>query len=378
MAEERVKLKLDFLRIVEDFFATGDLDAAESAVISCVQRDASQLHDLVKRALIHALHEAEEQQAVELIQHLHREKLLGESMIRMGIFRCIDVLDDLALQHSAASIAAISSELVAVGCLQVESSFLPKTSSGDRVEELLQAYISAQIRLGSGIECSEETQSPALRGRAKRELSLDELKEQMKSVVLEFLSSGDIDEALVNVSMLGCPLYMHEFVKRLLVTCMDRQMREHNLAIVLLSRLHKAEALPGEQIQLGFYRTVEAMDDLCSDMPAVATVLSKIVLCAVADGMLSSSFLEKIPTSSPGRTKPTPEQAQFRRTLHNMYQTALWTVDIGASASQTEFVAHDVPLSPRAVSYTHLRAHETVLDLVCRLLLEKKKKTMHK
>ena len=29
------------------------------------------------------------------------------------------------------------------------------------------------------------------------------------------------------------------------------------------------------------------------------------------------------------------------------------------------------------VSYTHLRAHETVLDLVCRLLLEKKNKTTH-
>ena len=27
------------------------------------------------------------------------------------------------------------------------------------------------------------------------------------------------------------------------------------------------------------------------------------------------------------------------------------------------------------VSYTHLRAHETVLDLVCRLLLDKKKQT---
>ena len=27
-----------------------------------------------------------------------------------------------------------------------------------------------------------------------------------------------------------------------------------------------------------------------------------------------------------------------------------------------------------SVSYTHLRAHETVLDLVCRLLLEKKNK----
>src|SRR5665811_2223997 len=29
--------------------------------------------------------------------------------------------------------------------------------------------------------------------------------------------------------------------------------------------------------------------------------------------------------------------------------------------------------TPESVSYTHLRAHETVLDLVCRLLLEKKK-----
>ena len=30
-----------------------------------------------------------------------------------------------------------------------------------------------------------------------------------------------------------------------------------------------------------------------------------------------------------------------------------------------------------AVSYTHLRAHETVLDLVCRLLLEKKKQKLY-
>ena len=37
---------------------------------------------------------------------------------------------------------------------------------------------------------------------------------------------------------------------------------------------------------------------------------------------------------------------------------------------------HGLPEARRrlgAVSYTHLRAHETVLDLVCRLLLEKKK-----
>ena len=39
-------------------------------------------------------------------------------------------------------------------------------------------------------------------------------------------------------------------------------------------------------------------------------------------------------------------------------------------------VAGDVDVGQEAVSYTHLRAHETVLDLVCRLLLEKKKNSI--
>src|SRR5665811_2474420 len=36
------------------------------------------------------------------------------------------------------------------------------------------------------------------------------------------------------------------------------------------------------------------------------------------------------------------------------------------------FHSIEIPTSSSTVSYTHLRAHETVLDLVCRLLLDKK------
>src|SRR5665811_2060036 len=42
----------------------------------------------------------------------------------------------------------------------------------------------------------------------------------------------------------------------------------------------------------------------------------------------------------------------------------------GAPSSHRAAAAPAVAMT---VSYTHLRAHETVLDLVCRLLLEKKK-----
>ena len=44
------------------------------------------------------------------------------------------------------------------------------------------------------------------------------------------------------------------------------------------------------------------------------------------------------------------------------------------SKLKSKSVEEGIPYQTLAVSYTHLRAHETVLDLVCRLLLEKKKK----
>ena len=57
-----------------------------------------------------------------------------------------------------------------------------------------------------------------------------------------------------------------------------------------------------------------------------------------------------------------------------------WDWEFGDGATSTEqnpthtyLIDGDYNVCLTAVSYTHLRAHETVLDLVCRLLLEKKK-----
>ena len=54
--------------------------------------------------------------------------------------------------------------------------------------------------------------------------------------------------------------------------------------------------------------------------------------------------------------------------MSDLNGTVVSEVAVGTSLTPTPGMQWYV-----AVSYTHLRAHETVLDLVCRLLLEKKK-----
>src|SRR5450759_5636483 len=55
--------------------------------------------------------------------------------------------------------------------------------------------------------------------------------------------------------------------------------------------------------------------------------------------------------------------------------SSLYVPELGRSSRPIKLSKVDLPEpdGPMTVSYTHLRAHETRHDLVCRLLLEKKK-----
>ena len=56
-------------------------------------------------------------------------------------------------------------------------------------------------------------------------------------------------------------------------------------------------------------------------------------------------------------------------------EEALGGLNVAPAARRRVRADAAVPVDLGAVSYTHLRAHATVLDLVCRLLLEKKQRT---
>src|SRR5665811_2480007 len=97
--------------------------------------------------------------------------------------------------------------------------------------------------------------------------------------------------------------------------------------------------------------------------------------------MSARDFCDLVLNTLPGETDST-----LLRVLLNQLQAAtrLYVCPAHRDATMASVTARlrelatsampgsDAQLQP--VSYTHLRAHETVLDLVCRLLLEKKKK----
>ena len=69
-----------------------------------------------------------------------------------------------------------------------------------------------------------------------------------------------------------------------------------------------------------------------------------------------------------------PSATPARRAARGLGLLLLLAALLGLVLASISFGSRPIPLARLwPVSYTHLRAHETSLHLVCRLLLEKKK-----
>src|SRR5665811_987457 len=97
----------------------------------------------------------------------------------------------------------------------------------------------------------------------------------------------------------------------------------------------------------------ELLDVRVARIPTAVTVCVSYFIsdcCSTVSTEVSASFSDLKPSTTPLFMSPT-------------FRVAVSPLEYWLS-----------PIRVASVSYTHLRAHETVLDLVCRLLLEKKKK----
>eukprot|EP00878_Enallax_costatus_P006760 GHUV01007086.1.p1 GENE.GHUV01007086.1~~GHUV01007086.1.p1 ORF type:complete len:655 (+),score=257.56 GHUV01007086.1:532-2496(+) len=124
-------------------------------------------------------------------------------------------------------------------------------------------------------------------------------KQEITAIVEEYFSSGDVSNAADSLSELGATETMgHYFVKRLITLALDRKDKEREMASSLLSNLY-AEVLPGDQVQKGFAKLVESLDDLRLDVPDAVELLSLFIARGVVDDILPPACITKWSSGAP-------------------------------------------------------------------------------
>eukprot|EP00658_Telonema_sp_P-2_P007640 TRINITY_DN12848_c0_g1_i16.p1 TRINITY_DN12848_c0_g1~~TRINITY_DN12848_c0_g1_i16.p1 ORF type:complete len:138 (-),score=15.05 TRINITY_DN12848_c0_g1_i16:86-499(-) len=116
---------------------------------------------------------------------------------------------------------------------------------------------------------------------------------------------------------------------------------------------------------------VDCIDDVCDDCDDVASN-SRCNVCRRGSRVMEgcSSRTSSLVRNSRRNCRPVnPSHAALAVTCQRFTNSSNSLNEIPLSTSVEEDV-----VGVDAVSYTHLRAHETPEHLVCRLLLEKKKK----
>lgn len=121
---------------------------------------------------------------------------------------------------------------------------------------------------------------------------LDDYKKSVITIIEEYFSTGDVEQAASDLRELGSEEYHHYFVKKLVSTAMDRHDKEKEMASVLLSALY-ADVISSAQISQGFSMLLESADDLAVDILDAVDILALFIARAVVDDILPPAFLSK-------------------------------------------------------------------------------------
>jgi len=119
-----------------------------------------------------------------------------------------------------------------------------------------------------------------------------------EAVLREFLLSADFEEAVKTLQELNLSDSYDQFVKKALVTGMERQSFERELISKMLSSFYN-DVISAEKIADGFQLTLNAIDDLVLDTPEGAEILAKFLARAIVDEIIPPAFLKSASVKSP-------------------------------------------------------------------------------
>ncbi|CAI5970307.1 unnamed protein product [Closterium sp. NIES-64] len=239
-------------------------------------------HEVVKAALIMAMENKPKEAALlSLLQEAAQEGLISASQVSKGFGRVFQNIDDLALDVPSAP-----DDLQRMVAHATSHGWLSSAFADGVWADLVAA------------EASVTTETSKV---------LQDFKACSSLIVAEYFESGDVVEVARSLEELAYPDLHHHLVKRLVTMALDRNNREREMASQLLSALFQ-DVLPTDQVEMGFLRLLEAVDDLALDIPDAASQLALFIARAVIDDVLAPHFVLGLPGNAPPAT-PTGSDA---------------------------------------------------------------------
>ncbi|XP_017776222.1 PREDICTED: programmed cell death protein 4 [Nicrophorus vespilloides] len=123
------------------------------------------------------------------------------------------------------------------------------------------------------------------------------LTRQMSLLLQEYMSSGDIAEAIRCVRSLEVPHFHHELVYEAIVMALEANsaVREEALCC-LLKALSDAIIVTPDQMEHGFFRVYDDLSDISMDVPLAYIILDRFVERCFKQGFLTEDIMKKLPS----------------------------------------------------------------------------------
>eukprot|EP01025_Chloroclados_australasicus_P016432 TRINITY_DN1825_c0_g1_i1.p1 TRINITY_DN1825_c0_g1~~TRINITY_DN1825_c0_g1_i1.p1 ORF type:complete len:701 (-),score=132.04 TRINITY_DN1825_c0_g1_i1:372-2474(-) len=153
-------------------------------------------------------------------------------------------------------------------------------------------YVWGKLEVQDGVEGAYDENDP-LYDPDEDDGTVQAYKDDVMTILLEYLENGDLNELLQSVQELSLPQYDYYLVKRAITIAMDRKDREREMVSVMLFAINRQVVMP-DQISKGFISLLEGLDDLLLDVPNAVDLLALFMARAVVDDVLPYHFVYRL------------------------------------------------------------------------------------
>jgi len=122
-------------------------------------------------------------------------------------------------------------------------------------------------------------------------ISKTEVNSPIQVLIQEFLTSGDVNESIKSLKELKIGAQHDQFVKKCILSAMERKAEERELVSKLLSSIYNIAVIP-EKLAEGFQAALDDLEDVVLDTPDAVGMLSKFLARAIIDEVVPPAFLK--------------------------------------------------------------------------------------